>query len=159
MTHRPFPIGRRAVRLGIWPLAALAFAGPARATLGEPETSVASTPGVKIARVALNAVRPGLLAHQFTDRRGVAVRQYAEQGGTVFAVTWQGPFKPDLRQLLGPHFDTYVQGAAGGAPNRGRVVVATPDVVIQSFGHMRSFTGRAWLPGALPAGLQPEQLQ
>lgn len=150
----------RVARLGVCLLAPAILAEPVHAALGDLEGDVGAASGTQATRIALNAVRPGLVAHQLKDQRGVAVRQYAASGGKVFAVTWQGPFKPDMRQLLGRHFDAYVQGAAaGGAPTRGRVIVERPEVVIQSFGHMRSFSGRAWIPDQVPAGVAPEQLQ
>ena len=56
--------------------------------------------------------------HEMQSSSGTAVREYVSSTGTVFAVAWQGPWLPDLRQLLGPYFDDYqraLQTASAGA--------------------------------------------
>ena len=84
---------------------------------------------------------------------GTRVREYVSARGTVFAVSWNGPFLPDLRDLLGPHFETMTAEAAlNPKAGRSQLVVRRPEVVIFSGGHMRAFEGRAWLPAELPAG-------
>src|SRR5262249_55834765 len=40
---------------------------------------------------------------------GIVVRESVSPAGKVFAVAWQGPWPPDLRQVLGGYFDQYVQ--------------------------------------------------
>jgi hypothetical protein len=83
---------------------------------------------------------------------GTTVREYVADG-VVFAVSWKGPFLPDLRELLGAHFDVLKAGTArqpkaGG----GQVRIQQPDVTIESGGHMRAYAGRAWVNSLLPAG-------
>lgn len=89
---------------------------------------------------------------------GTVVRQYADANGTVFAISWSGPFLPDLRDLLGPRFEALAAPTAGRAP-RGPVVVHQPDLQLVSTGHMGAFQGEAWLPGGLPAGFTPADIQ
>ena len=91
---------------------------------------------------------------------GTVVREYADTAGVVFAVSWNGPFLPDLRALLGEHFSTMKQQAASH-PKAGRsqLAVDTPDVVIVSNGHMRAFSGEAWIPSALPAGFSTDSIE
>jgi hypothetical protein len=85
---------------------------------------------------------------------GTVVREYVGAGGAVFAVAWSGPFMPDLRTLLGAQFATLTaENAARPRGRRGQLRVARADVVIESGGHMRAWSGRAWLTGALPAGV------
>jgi hypothetical protein len=88
------------------------------------------------------------------------VRQYLSANGIVFAVTWSGPFKPDLRQLLGPHFDTMI-ARQSGTPHAGHPFTHLHEnkLVIESRGHPRSFRGRAYLPDAIPAGVSPQDIQ
>ena len=45
---------------------------------------------------------------------GVLAREYVSSTGQVFAVVWEGPSLPDIRQLLGSYFDQYVQAASVG---------------------------------------------
>jgi hypothetical protein len=81
---------------------------------------------------------------------GTVVREFAVSSGKVFAVTWQGPVKPDLSQLLGPHFNRLV--AAGPSPHSDHrsLRLQAPDIVIESGGRMRAFAGRAYLPALVP---------
>ena len=97
------------------------------------------------------AAHTGYVVHELTLASGTVVREFATPSGAVFGVAWQGPLKPDLGQLLGPHFSRMV--AAGQSPHgdhRSLRVVA-PDLVVESGGKMRTFAGRAYLPALLPA--------
>lgn len=98
--------------------------------------------------------------HETTLPTGTIVRQYVSTAGVVFAVTWSGPFKPDLRQLMGPHFDTMIARQAGQV-NAGHRFVSQheADLVVESGGHPRSFVGRAYLPSALPACIIVQDIQ
>jgi hypothetical protein len=91
---------------------------------------------------------------------GTVVREYATSAGVVFAVSWTGPQMPDLRTLLGDHFATMTDAAAK-KPKAGhsQLRVANSDVVIVSGGHMRAYTGRAWLPAQLPAGFTAANIE
>jgi hypothetical protein len=84
---------------------------------------------------------------------GTQVREYVSNSGVVFAVTWDGPFLPDLKALLGKYFDTMAAESAR-VPRAGRsnIAVSVPEVVIHSGGHMRAFEGSAWIPAGFPAG-------
>lgn len=85
---------------------------------------------------------------------GTQVREYVS-GGKVFAVSWSGPFLPDLQALLGTYFDAMVaESSKKPRAGRSQLKLNSSDVVIQSGGHMGAFEGRAWLPGKLPAGFQ-----
>ncbi len=44
---------------------------------------------------------------------GTRIQQYVSKAGKVFAVTWNGPFMPDLRQLMGSYFDTMIADQTG----------------------------------------------
>lgn len=130
------------------------FAGASWAALGGHPAQV----GAKAIRQQVQSVTTavtGYTVDQTTLDTGTAVREYVDAGGTVFAVSWSGPFLPDLKQLLGTYFD---QMAASQERQRQRPqVINQSDVVIQSGGHMGSFRGRAWLPGKLPSGFDPSK--
>lgn len=84
---------------------------------------------------------------------GTTIHEYVGPGGTVFAVSWSGPFMPDLKELLGVHFNA-MQAHAANRPDarRSRLAMRGQDVVIVSTGHMGALEGRAWVPSKLPAG-------
>ncbi len=91
---------------------------------------------------------------------GTVVHEYVDAQGTVFAVSWSGPFLPDLKELLGSHFDAMV-AHAGQARRAGRspLVLKQSDLVIVSGGHMGAFEGHAWLPAKLPEGFKPGDIK
>jgi hypothetical protein len=100
--------------------------------------------------------------HEIQASNGVTVKEYVSTSGKVFAVTWQGPIHPDLRQLLGTYFDAFTQAEqAQRAQRRGRgpVQIQEPGLVVQVAGHMRAFSGKAYVPQMLPAGIRAEDIQ
>jgi hypothetical protein len=116
------------------------------------------------ARAAQAQPGPGAAA-SYTDLErkldsGTTVREYVDANGTVFAVSWSGPYLPDLKELLGVHFEEMVAHAAKTQrAGRSQLVLKRSDLVVVSGGHMGAFQGRAWLPGSLPAGFTPDEIQ
>jgi len=91
---------------------------------------------------------------------GTVVREYVDANGTVFAVSWLGPFLPDLKEILGSHFNAMVAHASRAAKaGQSQLVLKQSDLVIVSGGHMGAFEGRAWLPAKLPAGFSPSDIK
>lgn len=80
----------------------------------------------------------------------VKVKTYVNAAGVVFAVSWQGPIKPDLQALLGKYFP-----AVTAHPSLGGVsIVQSGDLVVYSSGFMRNFSGYAYLKSQTPAGFK-----
>lgn len=100
--------------------------------------------------------------HDLTRSNGATVHEFTNAGGQVFAVTWSGPGKPDLRALLGRYFATFQ--AAGHATGRTMHSLRRPaqisqaDLQIQTGGHMGWFRGVALIPSLAPAGFSPNDL-
>jgi hypothetical protein len=93
---------------------------------------------------------------------GTVIREYVSPAGKVFAVTWHGAWPPDMRQLLGTYFPQYqeaIKAEASAHPIRRAVQIVQPEFVFQQGGHPRHFTGRAYLPQMLPAGVKAEAIQ
>jgi hypothetical protein len=102
----------------------------------------------------------GYATHDTTLATGTRVREYVSGSGVVFAVTWEGPVLPDLKTLLGKHFDTMVaESARLPRAGRGPMAINRPEVVINSGGHMRAFEGSAWIPAELPAGFTADDVR
>ena len=95
--------------------------------------------------------------HELQAATGTKVREYADNDGKVFAVSWQGPFRPDLRQLFGSYYETYLN-AAKTRVGRGPVNIQIPGLVIQMSGHQRAFYGRAYLVDRVPQGLSTDEI-
>ena len=97
--------------------------------------------------------------HVITTPAGVQVTEFVAASGTVFAVTWQGPVVPDLRQLLGNSFAAYKDAIRPGTNPRRPISVQGADLVISSGGHARAFSGIAYLPQQLPAGVTVQDIR
>lgn len=99
--------------------------------------------------------------HDLTRANGGSVREFTNANGQVFAVTWSGPGKPDLRALLGHHFAALQASSARGRAAhalRRPPQVSEGDLQIQTAGHMGWFHGVAFIPSLAPAGFSPADL-
>ena len=136
----------------------LAYAGAGHAELGGPPTQF----NAEAATLAFGVTPAG--SHYATCTTALAtgtrVSEFVSAQGLVFALAWSGPVMPDLRALLGKHFDTLLAEQAR-MPRAGRANVAVdlPGIVINSGGHMRAFEGSAWLPSELPAGFNADAVR
>ena len=136
----------------------LCLAPAAHATLGEPYASIAADQSRMSASLKVTA-RAGYEVHEMTLPSGTALREYVTGNGLVFAVTWSGPYLPDLRQTLGKYFADYSAEAQSKRGGHNHLLLDRSDLVIQSNGHMRSFNGRAYLVASVPAGVSVDELQ
>ena len=145
----------------IWGVLLILMLGAASAwaALGEPEASVSVDQRVMRAHIR-DIVRPGYKLHEITDPSGSVVREYVSPAGTVFGVSWQGPFVPNMQQLLGTYFthlQQYAQAQTGH--HGGPLIIKKDNFVFTSGGHMRWFQGRAYVPSLLPTNLSAEVVQ
>jgi len=104
----------------------------------------------------------GYAVHEMRAASGTTVREYVSSAGRVFAVAWQGPSIPDLRQVLGSYFAPYAQGAQAAQKKRaghGPLLIQEPNLVAEVSGHSRAFVGRAYLPQLVPAGIHPDVIR
>ncbi len=124
---------------------------PVQAALGGPEATVEAD-RLQVAGTQRVVRSPAYTMHELQTPSGTVVREFVSPAGTVFGVAWQGPTMPDLRQVLGVYFDRYVD-AASQRHARGPLTFAQPDLVVHSSGHMRAFVGRAYIPQAVPPGV------
>ncbi|WP_429324689.1 DUF2844 domain-containing protein [Paraburkholderia sp. GAS348] len=128
---------------------ALSFA--AHATLGQNASTVDSDLTRLHAVAHTSTTQSAYSVHLITMPSGTLVREYVAPNGIVFGVAWQGPTLPDLKSMLGTSFDQYV---AATATRRGTpLAVSNNDLVVFSGGHLRAFAGHAYLPQAVPAGV------
>jgi hypothetical protein len=145
-------------------MTALAAGIPAHAELGSAPTWAASS--ASQARLLVQHVSTAAVSYtvnETTLRGGTVVREYVAQNGAVFAVVWHGPQMAPLNTLLGGYFPEYLRemsaarAAQGGG--HGPATVQEDGLIVQTGGHMGNFTGRAYLPQALPQGTSPKDLQ
>jgi len=136
--------------LTVFPFA-LAFAG-----LGGDASSVEADRMRLKGEVRVTA-QSNFAVHQITTGNGLQVHEYLSSG-KVFAVSWRGPGIPDLEQMLGSYYGQFALAASAPHYNRHHLNVETPQVVVQSSGHTRSFFGRAWVPALLPQNFSIDQI-
>jgi hypothetical protein len=152
----------RLARLAFLPLILLALPSIAFAALGGRVASV-DADRIRVQGALMRIVRNDAYAlHEIRSASGTMIREYVNSSGVVFAVAWDGPWLPDLRQVLGDQFDRYqavMQSRQRGRTGRGAVVIDEPGLVVQMSGHPRAFKGRAYLPAQLPAGLALESIR
>jgi Protein of unknown function (DUF2844) len=131
---------------------------PAAASLGEDASSVAADGAQLHAKIDV-ASGYRFDVHRLQLPSGISVQEYVSPAGMVFAVSWHGPDIPDLQQILGRYFDTYVNALNNRDGVSGPGTVALPGLVVQSTGHMRAFSGRAYVPLMLPQGVAEKEIQ
>jgi hypothetical protein len=153
----------RLARIAFIPLILTIQPADALAALGGTVSSVDSD-RVHVQGALMRIVQNGPVAmHELRSSSGTMIREYVNSSsGTVFAVAWDGPWLPDLRQVFGDHFDHYQAAMRSRQQSRtARGVVAIDDggLVVQMSGHPRAFVGRAYLAGSLPAGIQLETIR
>jgi hypothetical protein len=143
-------------------VAIVALPARASATLGSDASSV-DVDRVRMQGALLRIVRSDdYTLHEVRSSSGTTVREYVSSSGTVFAVAWQGPWLPNLRQVLGRYYDEYqqmVRGTPGQRRARGSLVINLPDLVVQMGGHPRAFSGRAYSPRLMPLRVRAESIR
>ena len=134
-----------------------AFSYSAFAALGGDVTSIQADQAHMRAqrRVIQNAA---YTVHEMQSQSTTVVREFVSPDGKVFGISWQGPSRPDLQQMLGNYYSEF----AAARPTRrmhGPVTIRTQNLVIQSGGHMRALTGRAYIPAMVPADVRLEDIK
>jgi hypothetical protein len=131
------------------------------ATLGAaPLSSVSVRSASRAARAALTAPASSpYTVHESLTADGVTVREYASAANVVFAVTWQGPTRPDMQALLGSYFPSLIAAGQRVAHGTGPLIARDGELQIESVGHQGAFAGRAYLPRLVPADVNVGALQ
>jgi len=130
----------------------------ASAALGEPEASVQADASQLKGSVKVTD-HASYRLHEIQLPSGTLVREFVGSDGKVFAIAWSGPAIPNLRQTLGQYFDNYVTAAKANRAGHHHLQIQQSDLVVQASGHMRAFSGRAYLPPAVPSGVSVGDLR
>ena len=149
---------RRVLSLLAW-TGCVALAAPACANLGGAYASVEVDRAHFGARLQSTAAGTYTLHALTLANRGV-VKEFTRADGTVFAVTWRGAGRPDLRQLLGEHFQTLqADNVRTDRRTRRPLSVNRSDFLVVTGGHPGGFWGVAFLPQIAPAGFSTDALK
>ncbi|MFL9858160.1 DUF2844 domain-containing protein [Paraburkholderia madseniana] len=115
--------------------------------------AAASTGAANATATAPYTVRESL------DADGVTIREYVLPSNVVFAVTWEGPIRPDMKALLGSYFPNYVNAGESRVRGPGPMVEGNDDFRVESAGRLGHFFGVAYLPRLKPASVRPGDLK
>ncbi|REE20050.1 MULTISPECIES: DUF2844 domain-containing protein [unclassified Paraburkholderia] len=130
---------------------------------GAPSTGASSTALLRATPQSGAAAQPAGSApysmRQSVDANGVTIHEYVLPQNVVFAVTWNGPIRPDMTALLGSYFPNFVNAGQSRAAGTGPLIDGNDDFRIESAGRLGRFSGMAWLPRLMPAGVRPGDLQ
>ena len=137
--------------------ASLAFCPGAQAALGEDADSVAADQ-IRLEANLQVVRRETHTLHELQLPSGGNIRQFVAESGKVFAVSWSGGWRPDLRELMGKHYDRYLAAAKERRMGRGPVRIEIPGLVVVMGGHQRAFFGHAYLTDLVPQGFRPEDI-
>ena len=142
-------------------LLVLGLAPQAHAALGGKASTVDTDRAKFRAVLARSTDRTGaIITHQLTTGDTTVTREFTGSDGTVFAVSWNGPMRPNLRQLFGDYFPRFqAANAQTGRIHMRRALAANdPDFLVRSGGHPGAFWGYAVLTKKVPAGFDASQL-
>jgi hypothetical protein len=137
----------------------LAFPLRASASLGGDASSVQVDQAQMQGAVMRVMTADTYTVQEMRAATGTMVREFVSSSGKVFAVAWQGPTIPNMRQVLGTYFDEYAQAALAAQKGRvrhGPVLIQQSDLVVEVSGHPRAFSGRAYVPQMMPLGVQAD---
>jgi hypothetical protein len=91
----------------------------------------------------------------------ITVREYVSPSGIVFGIAWNGYVHPDLTQLLGSYTGEFTAARQKAARKSGsrRLHLATKNIIVEKWGHMRDLRGRAYAPSLIPTGVTSDEIK
>ena len=135
----------------------LLFSFPAHAALGD-DVSVIAEEQARF-QASLQVWHEAKCAvHELAMPSGTKVRQFVNDSGKVFATSWSGGWRPNLRDMMGTHYDSFIAATRGRRVARGVARIELPGMVVVMGGHQRAFFGHVYLTDLVPAGFLPEDI-
>ena len=92
---------------------------------------------------------------------GIAIREYINNEGKIFAISWNGSNHPDLSALLGEYFEEFKAKNISTPKLRGQRSYSrleTDHIILERSGHMRAVRGKAYIPELVPVGVVIDEL-
>jgi Protein of unknown function (DUF2844) len=131
---------------------------PAYASLGGDATSVDTD--VQTLKAQSRATPGGgYTINELTLPSGTVVHEYVSADAKVFAVTWKGPTPPNLAQTLGDYYQQFKTATATSHADHHHLSVNSSTLVARSGGHMRAWSGRAYVPALLPPNFSLDDIK
>lgn len=144
----------------LYAAALLAVASPAFASLGGGTDTITKDHKALKATRRVSSTLGNYSVEEMTTA-AATVREYVTPDGVVFGTAWSGISHPDLSVLLGNYKKEYEQALQRNWTTRGKrhSHVASANIVVQKWGHMRGMKGRAYVPSLMPAGVTVDEIK
>jgi len=147
----PCLVGRICAFAALAVIVQLPLTARARAALGD-DVSVVAADQARL-QADLKVMRKDhYTIHELALPSGVRLRNFVGDGGKVFAVSWSGGWRPNLRDIMGVHYDDFIAATRGKRLTRGVARIALPGMVVVMGGHQRAFFGHVYLTELVPDG-------
>jgi len=128
---------------------ALLLSAPARAALGDDVSTVAAAQARLHADLTVSH-RGSYAIHELAMPSGVRLRHFVGGSGKVFAVSWSGGWRPNLRDVMGAHYDDFIAATRGKPMKRGVARIETRGMVVVMGGPQRASFGHVYLTDLVP---------
>ena len=132
----------------------------ARASLGGRGESIDHDRLILKAQRHLTSVK-GTQVHELTLANTTVVREYSRADGVVFAVSWQGPGRPNLEEIFGAYYPRFQADNSTAVRQHYRQALGSDhlDFIVRTGGHSGDFWGMAFLPMQAPSGFSPADMK
>jgi hypothetical protein len=130
------------------------FSPSARAALGDDVATVAADQARLHASVRTFRTNANdrFTVHELATASGVTIRNFVADAGKIFAVSWSGGWRPNLRDIMGSHYDRFIAATRGQRVARGVARIELPGMVVVMGGPQRAAFGHVILTDLAPAG-------
>lgn len=136
-----------AVALGV----VTAFSPSLQAALGDDASAVATDQSRLQAHLRISR-HESFTVHELAAPSGVTIRNFVGKAGKIFAVSWSGGWRPNLRDIMGSHYDRFLAATHGRRVARGVARIDLPGMIVVMGGPQRASFGRAILTDLAPVG-------
>jgi hypothetical protein len=128
-----------------------AFSPSAHAALGDDVAAVAADQ-VRLHASLRTFRNDGFTVHELAAASGVTIRNFVADAGKIFAVSWSGGWRPNLRDIMGTHYDRFIAATRGQRVARGVARIELPGMIVVMGGPQRAAFGHVILTDLAPAG-------
>jgi hypothetical protein len=156
--HLPSSLHRRWLLATATLVAAAAVSPRGEAALGGDAASVAALEK-RLGATRQVVERDRFTIHELALPTGANLREFVSPSGKVFAVSWSGGWRPNLRDIMGEHYDRFIAAPRARRARSGIVRIELPGMVAVMGSYLRTFWGQVVLTDLVPAGLAPEELR
>lgn len=129
----------------------LLLSATALAALGDDVTTVAADQARLHAQLTVSH-KGAYAIHELAMPSGIRLRHFVGGSGKVFAVSWSGGWRPNLRDVMGTHYDDFIAATRDRPMARGMARIETKGMVVVMGGHQRAFFGHVYLTDLIPEG-------